>query len=69
MAHLQIKASLGALEIRSSVLKTAVQAPLMNATCERFIGSVRRECLDHVIILSEAHLKAVLVEWVAHSRA
>jgi len=48
------------------VLKTAVQAPLMNATYERFLGSVRRECLDHVIILSEAHLKAVLVEWVAH---
>jgi transposase InsO family protein len=48
------------------VLKTAVAAPLMNSTCERFIGSARRECLDHVIILGEAHLKAVLVEWVAH---
>jgi transposase InsO family protein len=48
------------------VLKTAIKAPLMNSTCERFIGSVRRECLDHVIILSEAHLKAMLVEWVAH---
>jgi hypothetical protein len=35
------------------LLKTAVQAPLMNATCERFLGSVRRECLDHVIILGE----------------
>ena len=48
------------------VLKTAIEAPLMNSTCERFIGSARRECLDHVIILGEAHLKAVLVEWVAH---
>ncbi len=47
-------------------LKTAIKAPLMNSTCERFIGSARRECLDHVIILSEAHLKAVLEEWVAH---
>ncbi len=27
---------------------------------------MRRECLDHIIILSEAHSKAVLVEWVAH---
>ena len=29
-------------------------------------GSARRECLDHVIILSESHLKAVLAQWVAH---
>jgi putative transposase len=36
------------------VLKTAVEAPLMNATCERFIGSARRECLDHVIIQRSA---------------
>ncbi len=42
------------------VLKTAVRAPLMNATCERFLGSVRRECLDHMIILSERHLLRVL---------
>ena len=48
------------------VLKTAIEAPLMNSTCERFIGSVRRECLDHVIILGEAHLRAVLDEWVTH---
>jgi len=47
----------------SRVLKTAVQAPLMNATCERFIGSVRRECLDHVIVLGEAHLQCVLEEY------
>jgi len=37
------------------VLKTPVRAPKANAVCERFIGSVRRECLDHVIILSERH--------------
>jgi transposase InsO family protein len=45
------------------VLRTAVQAPLMNSVCERFLGSVRRECLDHVIILSEAHLRHVLGEY------
>jgi len=46
------------------VLKTAVQAPLMNRTCERFLGSVRRECLNHVLILGENHLRSVLAEYV-----
>jgi putative transposase len=45
-----------------NVLKTAVRAPLMNSTCERLLGSVRRECLDHIIILSEPHLRSVLNE-------
>jgi transposase InsO family protein len=48
------------------VLKTAIQAPLMNAAMERFVGSARRECLGHIIVLSEEHLKAVLDEYVAH---
>ncbi|MFC1643130.1 integrase core domain-containing protein, partial [Myxococcota bacterium] len=51
------------------VLKTAVRAPWMNATCERFLGSVRRECLDYVIILGEGHLRAVLAEYVAYFNA
>jgi hypothetical protein len=51
------------------LLKTAVQAPLMNATCERFLGSVRRECLDHVIILGEDHLRSVLSEYVEYFNA
>jgi putative transposase len=33
------------------VLRTAIQAPLQNSICERFIGSARHECLDHVVIL------------------
>ena len=37
-----------------------------NAVVERFLDGVRRECLDHVIILGEAHLRAVLTEWVTH---
>ncbi|MBN2196716.1 MAG: transposase [Polyangiaceae bacterium] len=48
------------------VLRTAVQAPLMNAACERILGSVRRECLDHINILGESHLRAVLTETVAY---
>jgi len=47
------------------VLKTAIRTPLMNATCERFVGSVRRECLDHIIILGEDHLRTVLTKYVA----
>ena len=54
---------------RIRLLKTAVQAPLMNATCERFLGSVRRECLDHVIILGEDHLRSVLSEYVEYFNA
>jgi len=45
------------------VLRTAVKAPRMNSFCERFLGSVRRECLDHVIVLGEAHVHRVLREY------
>jgi putative transposase len=48
------------------ILKTPFRAPQANAFCERFIGTVRRECLDFLIPLNERHLKAVLQEWVAH---
>jgi transposase InsO family protein len=51
------------------LLLPAVHAPLMNATCERFLGSVRRECLDHVLILGEDHLRWVLREDVEHFNA
>ena len=47
-------------------LRTAYRAPRQNATCERFLGSVRRECLDHVLILGEAHLRRVLREYVTY---
>jgi hypothetical protein len=42
------------------VVRTAARSPLMNATCERYLGSVRRECLDHIIILGQRHLAHVL---------
>jgi putative transposase len=38
------------------VLQTPYAAPKANAICERFLGSLRRECLDHFLILSEHHL-------------
>jgi putative transposase len=48
------------------ILRTAVQAPRMNAICERLVGTLRRELLDRVLILGEQHLYAVLTEYQAH---
>jgi transposase InsO family protein len=39
-----------------NVPKTPYKAPKANAICERFLGSLRRECLDHILILSGRHL-------------
>ena len=49
-----------------TVLRTPVRAPRANATCERFLGSVRRECLDHLLILGERHLQRVLQAYSAY---
>jgi hypothetical protein len=38
----------------------------MNATCERLIGTLRREVLDRMLILDERHLRAVLTEYRVH---
>jgi transposase InsO family protein len=47
-------------------IRTAYRVPLMNAIVERFLGSVRRECLDHVFALSERQLLRVLRQYVAY---
>jgi transposase InsO family protein len=41
----------------------------MNAICERLLGTLRRELLDRVLILGEAHLRAVLIEYRVHYNA
>jgi putative transposase len=48
------------------ILRSAVQAPRMNAICERLVGTLRRECLDRVVILGERHLRSVLTEYQVH---
>jgi transposase InsO family protein len=48
------------------VLLSAPRAPRMNAHCERVIGTVRREVLDHVLVLNEAHARRVLAEYQDH---
>ena len=49
-----------------TALKSPPRSPKTNAICERLIGTIRRECLDWVIPLSQFHLRAILSEWVAH---
>ena len=48
------------------VIATAPRAPRMNAHCERIIGSIRREVLEHVLILGEAHARQVLAACQTH---
>lgn len=48
------------------ILKTPYHAPRANAICERFMRSVRQECLDHVLILHEKQLQRVLHRYVAY---
>jgi putative transposase len=47
-------------------LRTPIRAPRANAFCERLIGTLRRDCLDHIIPLSEMHLRSIVREWMPH---
>ena len=59
-----LDAALNALGL--TVLKTPYKTPQANAVCERLIGSARRECLDFIIPISEAHIRQTLKCWVEH---
>lgn len=48
------------------VIKTPVRSPKANALCERLNGTLRRECLDWIIPLTEQHLRKTLVLWLSH---
>jgi transposase InsO family protein len=49
--------------------RTALQSPWRNGTAESFVGSVRRELLDHVVVLNEDHLRRLLREYVDYYNA
>jgi transposase InsO family protein len=49
-----------------TVLKSPPRSPMANAICERVIGTMRRECLDWLIPLSESHLRRILKSWITH---
>jgi len=42
------------------------RSPWQNGFCERIIGTIRRDCLDHVIVLNQRHLRRVLKEYLAY---
>ena len=45
---------------------TAPRAPWQNPYAERLIGSIRRECLDHIVALNESHLRRIVTEYLAY---
>jgi len=51
------------------VIKTPVRSPRANSIAERHVGTLRRECLDHVLIYGEQHLRGVLAEYARHYNA
>ena len=48
------------------ILRTPIRAPMVNAYAERWVGSLRRELLDRMLILSRGQLEAALSEYVDH---
>jgi putative transposase len=51
---------------RIEAIRTPVRSPKANAFAERFVRTVREDCLDHLIVVSRRHLAAVLSEYVRH---
>ena len=52
-----------------ATILTPVREPNANAIAERVIGTLRRECLDHLIVISERHLRRVFGEYIQHYNA
>jgi putative transposase len=48
------------------VIRTPIRSPKANAVAERFVRTVRRECLDHLLVFGERHLEKILREYIRH---
>ena len=48
------------------IIKTPVRSPRANSFAERYVGTLRRECLDHLLIYGERHLRRILAEYSRH---
>jgi len=48
------------------IIRTPIRSPKANAFAERFVRTVRRECLDHILVFGERHLERILREYVRH---
>src|SRR3977135_3401341 len=59
-----VKRRLRAMGIRDKPI--APGSPWQNGFAERLIGSIRRECVDHVVVLGEAHLRRILTQYAAY---
>jgi transposase InsO family protein len=55
-----------AREMGSRPVRTAFRSPWQNGVAERWVGSCRRDLLDHVIVLNERHLKRLMAEYVRY---
>ena len=52
--------------VGAEVIRTPIQAPNANAVAERWVGTVRRECLDHLLITGRRHLLLILHSYLRH---
>ena len=51
------------------IMRTPIRAPNCNAYAERFVRSIKEECLNRVILLGERHFRRTMAEFVAHYHA
>src|ERR1035438_9966409 len=61
---LEVPASMRSLKM--TPVRTSIRSPWQNGVAERWVGSCRRDLLDHVIALDERHLKRLVSEYVSY---
>jgi len=59
-----VRETIEAIGLKS--MRTAFKSPWQNGVAERFVGSCRRDLLDHVIVLNEHHLKRLMTEYIRY---